>query len=119
MSADTNTAGFSIEASRHDRVAVITVTGELDITTAPALSAAIAEQATSETTALIVDLTAVSFLASAAMAVLASGRQEHGGDRKFSVVADGPTTARPIKLMGLDREFALHSSLARALDELD
>ncbi|MDI9893263.1 MULTISPECIES: STAS domain-containing protein [Nocardiaceae] len=118
MSADTN-AGFSIQSSNDGRVAVVAVSGELDITTAPALATAIQGQIESTPSALIIDLSAVSFLASAAMTVLATTQQDHGDTVAFSVVADGPTTSRPIKLMGLDQEFALHADLASARAALD
>ncbi|MGB2722350.1 MAG: STAS domain-containing protein [Rhodococcus sp. (in: high G+C Gram-positive bacteria)] len=119
MPADTNTAGFSIQSSNDGRAAVIAVAGELDVTTAPALSSAIDAQISTTPAALIVDLSKVSFLASAAMTVLASTQKDHGDTVAFSVVADGPTTSRPIKLMGLDQEFALHADLASALAALD
>ena len=32
------------------------------------------------------------------------------------VVAEGPGTSRPLKLMGLDSLFALHPTVAAALD---
>ncbi|KQU55445.1 anti-anti-sigma factor [Rhodococcus sp. Leaf278] len=113
MSADTN-AGFSIQSSNDGRVAVIAVAGELDVTTAPALATAVEGQIESSPSALIIDLSAVSFLASAAMTVLATTQKDHGDALSFSVVADGPTTSRPIKLMGLDQEFALYADLASA-----
>ncbi|MGV8872903.1 MAG: STAS domain-containing protein [Rhodococcus sp. (in: high G+C Gram-positive bacteria)] len=119
MPADTNTAGFSIQSSNDGHVAVIAVSGELDITTAPTLAAAVDAQVGSTPSALIIDLSAVSFLASAAMTVLATAQKDHGHTLAFSVVADGPTTSRPIKLMGLDQEFALHADLASALAALD
>jgi anti-sigma B factor antagonist len=118
MPVDTNAAGFSIQSSNDGRAAVISVAGELDVTTAPALSEAIAAQTATDPAALIVDLSGVSFLASAAMTVLATTQQEHGESLSFSVVADGPTTSRPIKLMGLDQEFTLHADLASALAAL-
>ncbi len=118
MSADTN-AGFSIQSSNDGRVAVIAVAGELDVTTAPALATAVEGQIESSPSALIIDLSAVSFLASAAMTVLATTQKDHGDALAFSVVADGPTTSRPIKLMGLDQEFALYADLASARAALD
>lgn len=119
MPADSNTAGFSIQSSNDGHVAVVAVAGELDVTTAPALATAIDQQVASTPSALIVDLSAVSFLASAAMTVLATTQKDHGDTLAYSVVADGPTTSRPIKLMGLDQEFALHADLASALAALD
>jgi anti-anti-sigma regulatory factor len=51
---------------------------------------------------LIVDLSEVDFLASAGMSVFIAGNHAANGARPFGVVADGPCTARPMKLMGLD-----------------
>jgi anti-sigma B factor antagonist len=101
-----------------DGVAVLAARGELDALTAPRLDETIkASFAKEATAAVVVDLLGLEFLASAGMTVLLDG-QRAACQRKiwFGVVADGPRTSRPMKLMGLDQELDLYSTLEAALD---
>src|ERR1700733_14791167 len=74
-----------------DHVVVIAVTGEVDALTAPHLSAAIDTALAGSPTAVIVDLSAVEFLASAGMSVLVAAHEVTTDvSARFGVVADGP-----------------------------
>ncbi|MBJ8339531.1 MULTISPECIES: STAS domain-containing protein [Antrihabitans] len=115
MSTHTQPVPFAVTPRRTDSAAVIAVAGEVDLSTASVLASAIAAETDTHPTALIVDLTEVSFLASAAMTVLVHAHQKHSSKLDFSVVADGPTTSRPLKMMGLDQVFPLYPDLDTAL----
>lgn len=108
----TDTMTTSVET--HDDVTVLTVTGEVDLATAPALENAIDAILGAEPAGLVIDLTAVSFLASAGMAALVAAHQR-AGTTSIAVVADGPATSRQLKMTSLDRVFALHTTLDGAL----
>jgi anti-anti-sigma factor len=99
----------------YDAATVLTVAGEVDLATAPALEAAIEGILNAKPAALIIDLTAVSFLASAGMAALVGAHQRAGEATSIAVVADGPATSRQLKMTSLDQVFALHSTLDQAL----
>ncbi|GAB4586679.1 STAS domain-containing protein [Nocardia sp. IFM 10818] len=101
----------------HDDVTVLTVAGEVDLATAPALDSAIDTTLGGKPAALVIDLSEVSFLASAGMAALVAAHQRAGGTR-IAVVADGPATSRQLKMTSLDQVFALHPTLTEALDAL-
>ena len=105
---------ISTSVSHDDRVAVLTVSGEIDLATIPAFEAAIAEALTQRPTALIVDLSAVDFLASAGLQALVATHESLSPTVGFAVVADGPATSRPIELTGLDQILSLHSALSAA-----
>jgi anti-anti-sigma factor len=96
-------------------VAVLTVEGEVDVTTAPVLHRAIADALVDEPSALVIDLSAVQFLASAGLQILVEANDEVRGRADLAVVATGPATRRPIQLTGLDSMFSLHNSLDDAL----
>jgi anti-sigma B factor antagonist len=100
--------------SYDDGVAVLSISGEIDLATIPAFEAAIADALTRRPTALIVNLSAVDFLASAGLQALVAANEKIGGEAGFAVVADGPATSRPIQLTGLDQILSLSSSLAEA-----
>ena len=97
------------------RVVVIAVAGDLDLLTAPRLDDAIHSALRNQPTTLIVDLTRVQFLASVAMDLLVAAHHEITPTARFGVVANGPGTSRPMKLIGLDGIIALHQTLADAL----
>ncbi|MGV9410629.1 STAS domain-containing protein [Nocardia sp. NPDC003693] len=101
----------------HDDATVLAVIGEVDLATAPALENAIESILGGKPGALIIDLSEVSFLASAGMAALVAAHQRAGGTR-IAVVADGPATGRQLRMTNLDQVFALHSTLPEALTAL-
>ena len=97
------------------RTKVIRVSGEIDALTAPELDAAIEASLTETPAAVVVDLSDVKFLASAGIAVLAAARERSDGRFGFGVVADGPATSRPLRLVGLADHIGLYATLDQAL----
>jgi anti-anti-sigma factor len=94
---------------------VLSVGGEIDLATAPALEEAIAGVLAEDPTALIIDLSEVTFLASAGLQLLVATHERIRESADFAVVAEGPATSRPIQLTHLDSVFALYSDLDDAL----
>lgn len=115
---DAPTAGFGVRATWVDRILVLSVGDPVDALTAPALTEAIGAAFAQSPAGVVVDLSAVDFLASAGMNVLVAAQRAYGATGRFAVVADGPATSRPIKLLGIDKFFALYRTLADALLEL-
>jgi anti-sigma B factor antagonist len=109
---------LDIVETRTDRVTVIAVAGDLDMLTAPQLDDAIHSALREEPTALVVDLSKVAFLGSAAMNLLVATHHEITPTTPFGVVADGPATIRPMKKIGLDSVIALHPTLDDAVAAL-
>jgi anti-sigma B factor antagonist len=107
--------GFVVRESWIDRVVVLSVRDALDMLTAPRLTEAIRDALAKAPAGLIVDLSEVNFLASVGMTVLAAAQQEAGASAGFGVVAHGPGTSRPIKLLGLDAMLALYPTVDDAL----
>ena len=101
------------------RTAVIAVSGVLDMLTSPQLEATISATVGKNPTAVVVDLTDVEFLASAGMGVLVSARDQSDGKYGFAVVASGPATSRPLKLVGLAEVVGLYSTLDEARAALE
>ncbi|OBI91045.1 STAS domain-containing protein [Mycobacterium asiaticum] len=110
-----NRASFEVEQHERDGAVVLAVSGEVDMLSAPQLAEAISTSLAHKPAALIVDLSKVEFLASAGLSVLVNGQAEVVAPTKFAVVADGPATSRPIKLMGIDSLLSLHRTLDNAL----
>ena len=79
---------ITTSVSYDDGVAVLAVSGEIDLATIPAFEGAIADALTQRPTALIVDLSAVDFLASAGLQALVATHEKVSGTAGFAVVAD-------------------------------
>lgn len=110
-----NRAVFDVEQYETDDAVVLAVSGEVDMLSAPQLAEALHTALAARPAALVVDLTKVEFLASAGMSVLVNGQADVVPPTRFAVVADGPATSRPIKLMGIDGLLSLHRTLDSAL----
>jgi anti-sigma B factor antagonist len=110
----------SIEVNRSaiGHISVIAVRGELDMLTSPQLSDAIDDALASSPEALVIDLSEVTFLASAALQALVAGHAAAGEVTGFAVVADGPATSRPIRILGLDSLLSVRPTLADAISGL-
>lgn len=109
-------SSFAVTSRHGTNVAVLTVTGDVDLQTAPLLAEQITAALTSRPSVVILDLRAVGFLASAGLEVLVAARRKGA---TVAVVADRRAVRRPIILTGLDRHIPLYTSLNNALDELD
>jgi anti-sigma B factor antagonist len=105
----------SVSVSWAAETAVLAVTGTVDMLTASTLEAAIADAIAPHPTAVIVDLTEVDFLASHGMRVLIQAHNSMAPEMAFLVVADGPITARPMKLIGLTEIITVYPTLGEAL----
>ncbi len=110
-----NRAPFGVEQYETDGAVVLAVSGEVDMLSAPQLAESIDAALAPKPPALVVDLTKVEFLASAGLSVLVNGQAAVSPPTRFAVVADGPATSRPIKLMGIDGLLSLHRTLDNAL----
>lgn len=117
MIGSTGSIPFDVTVEQRGTATILIVHGDIDLATAPHLSRAIegvVSVAGDEPGSVIIDLGDVLFLASAGMSVLVKASQVTGTSA-FAVVADGPTTARPLTLMGLDQVFAVYPDLDSAL----
>ena len=118
MTTTTANTGCVISEEWFGRTIVLGASGVIDMLTAPQLEASIAISLKKNPTAIIVDLTDVEFLASAGMGVLVAARDQASPDIGFGVVASGPATSRPLKLVGLADIVGLYATLDEARSAL-
>lgn len=109
---------FDIAVDWRDAVVIVTVSGELDLVTAPQLSESVELLLKKQPAAMVIDLSSVGFLASAGMSLLVSTHQKLGESMGFAVVADGPATGRPLSVIGLDELFSIYGTIDEALNAL-
>jgi len=97
--------------------ATVTVRGELDLFTAPRLQEALERSIDLGARRVVVDLARVTFIDSTALGVLIGvGRQLRAGEGSLDLVCQNGNVRRVLEITGLDAVFALHTSLAGALD---
>jgi anti-anti-sigma factor len=97
------------------RVVVIATSGVIDMITAPQLEDAIKAALAETPEGIVVDLTEVEFLASAGMGILVAAHDEAPDGVEIHIVAEGPATSRPLKLVGIADIVPLHATLDEAL----
>jgi anti-anti-sigma factor len=104
--------------AHREGVAVVSVGGEIDVSTAPAFEEVIAEALEEDPPALVVELSGVTFMASAGLRILAATQEEVGDSVQLAVVADHAAASRPMQLTGLDDVISLYPTLDAALAAL-
>lgn len=109
---------ISTSVERRDGITVLAVDGVVDLSTSQPLEQLVTQLIDEHPAALIMDLTAVSFLASVGLRILAETHERVGGAEKFAVVASGPATARPIQLTKLDEFLAVFPTVDDAFASL-
>lgn len=95
---------------------VLSVHGDLDQMTVHQFADTVDDTLAGGLSALIVDLTETRFLGSAGMAALLTAKEQaQTFGVTYAVAADGPATARPMHVVGLATEFAIHPMVEHAL----
>jgi anti-sigma B factor antagonist len=101
-----------------DDVTIVAASGVVDMLTAPQLEEALRAALDKKPGNLVVDLTEVEFLASAGMGVLVAAHDEAGTGTRLCVVAEGPSTSRPLKLVGIADIVPLFATVDEAVASL-
>lgn len=115
MSADDGPA-LGIAVHLHSLPALIVeVTGDLDALTAPRLLEALRSILREPCPVLIIDLSTVEFMGSAALSVLVEIHEDTAADLSLRIVAPSRATRRPLQVTGLDTMLSLYLSRFDAL----
>jgi anti-anti-sigma factor len=102
---------FEVEIHRQDRAAVIVVSGELDLASAPALEEQLALVEQSGATLMIVDLRALQFIDSTGLGILIKAhRQAESLGHRFAVVRGSSQVQRLLGLTGLEERLTVVDS---------
>jgi len=102
---------FAQPDARH---ALLVVEGEIDTLTAGSLERALSKLLSEPCDVLVVDLAAVTFLASSGLAVLIQAAHQ-AGDRRLRLVAATRAVRRPLEITGSDQLFDLYPDRDAAL----
>lgn len=111
---------ISITSERQgDGVVVLTVAGELDLLTTQGLEERLKEALSPPNSAVVLDLSQVRFLGSAALsALLACAESAKTGGIDFRLVASERATLRPLEITGVQSSFTIFDSVEDALNSV-
>ena len=100
-------------------LALVSVSGELDLHTTPELQDGIEKAGATGADTVVVDLSRISFIDSSALGVLVqeTRRLEGRGDR-LALVTNDPRTLRIFEVSGLNRVLRTYATLQDALADL-
>jgi anti-sigma B factor antagonist len=108
---------MDVTVERRGEVAVVAVAGNIDATTAPALTDAFAAEIGKGNTRLVADFTAVAYTSSAGLRALLGALKEarqHGGD--FRLAGVRPAVFRVLELSGFTSILKYFSDVQGAVD---
>jgi anti-anti-sigma factor len=109
--ADPITTSFA----HREGVAVVSIGGEIDLSTASAFEAAIAAALDGDPPVLVIELSEVDFMASVGLRILVATHEKVSKFAQVAIVANNPATSRPIQLTGLDKVLSMYPTLDDAL----
>lgn len=90
------------EEAADDRGVILELAGELDVTTAPELRARVDAAVRAGATAIVVDLSGVTFIDSVSLAALLAARGRLPADGRLAIVAGTPFVALILEASGLE-----------------
>lgn len=107
---------LEIESTQHDGIAVAILDGEVDSATAPKLRTRLLQLIDDRPNRLIVSLEYVPFIDSTGLSALVEADERaHRTGIDFVLAAPSFCARRILQITGLDRELAIHDTIADAL----
>jgi anti-sigma B factor antagonist len=97
------------------RTSVISVEGELDLSSAPQLKWALLDSAEAGHSQLVVDLSRATFMDSTALGVLIGVNRGLDAGARLTLVCQAPSILKVFELSGMDGAFAIYATLEDAL----
>jgi anti-sigma B factor antagonist len=120
-----NPAQFDASAAQlEDGIRVVSVRGELDLSTAPALEGPLEEAIAAGDASVVVDLTECEFIDSTGIALIVRAWQqldrsaEGDGDGRVVICSYNDQVRRVLEVTGLQRSISIHSTRDEALAAL-
>ncbi len=104
-----------LQCDLDERTSVISIAGELDLTTAPRLKWTLIETLEAGHSALVVDLSLATFMDSTALGVLVAVNRSLDIQTQLTIVCMRATILRIFEISGLDKAFAIFATLDEAL----
>lgn len=111
-----SSTAFGISHSEIDgRTSVVSVEGDLDLSTAPRLKWMLVDALEGGHSLLVVDLTRATFMDSTALGVLIAVKRRLDGDARMAIVCVRTNVLKIFEFAGMDGAFAIFPTLDEAL----
>ena len=111
-----SSAAFGILQRELDKhTSVVSIEGELDLSTAPRLKWMLIDSLEADHSQLVVDLSLATFMDSTALGVLVAVKRSLAVGAQMAIVCTRPTVLKIFEFSGLDGAFAIFSTLDEAL----
>lgn len=98
-----------------ERTSVISVEGELDLSTAPRLKWMLLDSLQGDGGQVVADLTRVTFMDSTALGVLVGVQRKLALDARLAIVCTSENVLQIFQFSGIDSAFAIFATLEEAL----
>lgn len=107
---------LGLDVSERDGWAVLAVSGEVDVATAPRLRERLVSMVTDGQHRIVVDLEGVDFLDSTGLGVLVGAlKRVRTHDGELSLVCTQPRILKVFEITGLTKVFSIHDSVDEAV----
>jgi anti-sigma B factor antagonist len=106
---------ISTAVEHRDGVTVLAVGGDIDMVGASILESAIVAALAEDPAGLVIDLSEVSYLASAGVRILVEIGEALGESVAFAAATQDSITAKIIRILSLDEVLVLHETLDEAV----
>jgi len=107
------------EEQLDDVTRLITVSGEVHVTTAPEFSSRLNDAVAAGTRALVLDMSGVEFIDSTGLSVLLNGlRRVTRADGRMALVISNPTVLRLFEITKLDSTFDIQPTREAAIERV-
>ena len=107
---------LTVDVGTRGDVVVVSVRGELDLATVPVLRERLDNLGQKAGSRLVVDLTALTFIGSAGLALLVDLHNRcKEQNTSLAIVATGSVVPRAIQVTALDQVLSVHSSVEEAI----
>ncbi len=99
--------GFTVSSGEIDGLVMLTVSGELDLATAPSLMAAVTELASAGGPPAVIDLSHVTFCDSSGLGALIAARQLLPAENSLVLRQPSASVRKLLALTGMTRMFTI------------
>ncbi len=111
--------GFAIVKQQLDeQTSIVSVEGELDLSTAPRLKMMLLDELESGSRRLVVDLSLTTFMDSTALGVLVAVNRRDELEGPLTIVCPGEKVLQIFEFSGTDGAFSIHPTLEEALERV-
>jgi anti-sigma B factor antagonist len=111
-------SNFLVQTQVADRAMMLTVSGELDLVSSPALEQALEDLSATDTRLVMIDMRQLDFMDSTGIHLLVKAQQRaHAAGQRFAVIRGSEQVQRLLDLTGVSEQMTIVDSPEELLDD--